>query len=94
MNELDMTTSSATEPMASAAAHLKQLVVDVLLIEDDEYRDDFGPDEIGSWDSLATVSIAGGIEQAFGIAVPADDMAAFNTIGDIKQFCRARGLAV
>ena len=87
-----MTTSSVTE--SAVEARLKQLLVDVLLIEDDEYQDGFGPDEISSWDSLATVSIAGAIEQAFGIAVPPDDMAAFNTIGDIKQFCRTRGFRV
>ena len=94
MNELDMSTSSVTGPAAPADVRLKQLVVDVLLIEDDEYQDGFGPDEIANWDSLATVSIAAAIEQAFRIPVPPDDMAAFNTIGDIKQFCRAHGLAV
>jgi acyl carrier protein len=92
MNELDMTTSSVTEP--GAAAQLKRVFAEILLIDDDDYRDEYGPDEIASWDSLATVTLAGALEKEFGIPVPADDMAAFNTIGDVKQFCRSNGINV
>jgi acyl carrier protein len=85
---------NAREGMMTAGERLKRLVIDILLIEDEEYLDANGPDEIATWDSLATVTLASAIEKAFGIPVPPDDMAAFNCIGDIKQFCRAQGLDV
>lgn len=78
----------------TAADRLKRVVIDVLLIDDEEYRDDNGPDEISSWDSLAAVMLASAIEKEFGVPVPPDEMASFNTIGDIRQFCRANGLEV
>ena len=78
----------------TAGEQLKRLVIDILLIEDEEYVDANGPDEIATWDSLATVNIASAIEKSLGVRVPADDMAAFNCIGDIKDFCRAQGLDV
>jgi acyl carrier protein len=81
-------------PTMTAAEQLKRLVIDILLIEDDEYQDANGPDEIATWDSLATVTLASAIERSFGVKVPPDDMAAFNCIGDVKQFCRAQGLNV
>ena len=92
-----MITAGSGAPLqeqATAAEHLKRLVIEVLLIEDEEYQDANGPDEIPTWDSLATVAIASAIEKSFGIRVPPDDMAAFNCIGDIREFCRAQGLDV
>ena len=86
--------SASSQEQAAAAEHLKRLVIEVLLIEDEEYQDANGPDEIATWDSLATVAIASAIEKSFGIRVPPDDMAAFNCIGDIREFCRAQGLDV
>ena len=84
----------AREQTMTAAEHLKRIVIDILLIEEDEYADAHGPDEIETWDSLATVTLASAIEKSFGVRVPPDEMAAFNCIGDIRQFCRAQGLDV
>jgi acyl carrier protein len=94
ITELDMPISSVSRrgPFADADVRLKRLIVDVLLIDDEDYRDEYGPDDIASWDSLATVRLAGAIEKEFGVTVPSDDMAAFNTIGDVKQFCRVNGI--
>lgn len=90
-----MTTPSVPgQGTAAGNVRLKRVLEEVLLIDDEEYRDDYGPDEITAWDSLATVSLAGAIEKEFGIPVPPDDMALFNTIGDIKQFCRSHGIEV
>jgi acyl carrier protein len=85
---------TARDGMMTAGEQLKRLVIDILLIEDEEYVDANGPDEIATWDSLATVNLASAIEKSLGVRVPSDDMAAFNCIGDIKDFCRAQGLDV
>jgi len=37
---------------------LRNLLVEILLIDDEQYRDENGPDTIETWDSLAMVRIA------------------------------------
>ena len=81
-------------PVGTADARLKRVVADVLLIDDDQYQDSYGPDDIDTWDSLAAVLLASALEKEFGVAVPPDDMASFATIGDIREFCRANGIDV
>lgn len=83
---------SRAEPTTTPDDRLKRVLSEVLLIDDGEYQDHYGPDEISTWDSLANVTLASAIEKEFGLPVPSDDMAAFNSIGDIKRFCRANGI--
>jgi acyl carrier protein len=45
---------------------LKELLTEILLLEDQEFRFDLGRDEVETWDSLAVVAIAAGIEETFG----------------------------
>ena len=79
------------EPMNENDSKLKSIIVDVLLIDDGEYVDDNGPDEIGTWDSLATVSIASRIDEAFGIEVTPEELTDWLCIGDIKISLREKG---
>lgn len=72
---------------------LLQILEDVLLIDESQYRDDYGPDEIETWDSLATVSIASSVEKAFGYAMDAETMAELECIGDIKEALKAGGVS-
>jgi acyl carrier protein len=78
--------------MSTPSDRLRQLICEVLLIDDDQYQDQYGPDEIDSWDSLATVRIATALNAEFGVTVEPEQMVAFNNIGDIRQFCRASGI--
>jgi acyl carrier protein len=71
---------------------LRNLLIDVLLIDEDEYRDDSGPDEISSWDSVGMVEIAVAIEQQFGYALSPDEMVGLRSIGDIKGVLRSQGI--
>ncbi len=45
---------------------LKELLTEILLLEDQEFRFDLSRDEVETWDSLAVVAIAAGIEETFG----------------------------
>lgn len=93
-----MTTSvsdrSGLDRPLTAEERLKRLVVDVLLIDDEAFQDANGPGEIETWDSLANVTLAAAVEKEFGVRVPSDDMAAFTCLGDIRRFCRSRGIDV
>ena len=71
---------------------LRNLLFEILLIDEDEYRDDYGPDEIETWDSLAMVTIASGIEKEFGHALSPEEMVSLESIGNIKNILRSRGV--
>jgi acyl carrier protein len=73
---------------------LRELLTRILLIDDDQYRDDYGPAQIGSWDSLAMVEIAGAVEAEFGRAMDPEEMVALQSIGDIKSFLRREGVDI
>ena len=73
---------------------LFQILEEVLLIDKSQFKDDFGPDEIETWDSLATVNIAAAVEKHFGFAMGPEQMAELECIGDIKEALRGGGVAL
>lgn len=78
--------------MSSNNLKLRNLLVEILLIDEDQYQDDYGPDEIETWDSLATVNIAAAVEKEFGYAMSPAEMASLKSIGDIKDALRSGGI--
>lgn len=84
--------STVSDRLSANDRKLRDLLMDVLLIEEEEYRDEYGPAEIRSWNSLATVTIATEIEKAFGHAMEPQEMVTLQSIGDIKAFLRSRGV--
>jgi len=68
---------------------LLDLLFEILLIDVDQYRDENGPDAIETWDSLAMVRIATGIEEVFGYAMTPEEMVSLDSIGDIKAILRS-----
>lgn len=71
---------------------LRRLLEDILLIDDDQYRDEFGPDEIETWDSLAMINIATAVEKEFDYAMTPEEMVSLGSIGDIKQILSGQGI--
>jgi acyl carrier protein len=71
---------------------LRDLLVETLLIDDDQYRDENGPDTIETWDSLAMVRIAAGIEEVFGYGMTPEEMVSLESIGDIKAILRSHDI--
>jgi acyl carrier protein len=72
---------------------LRRQLKDILLIGDDQYRDEYGPDEIETWDSLAMISIATAVEKEFGYAMTPEEMVSLGCIGDIKEILADRGIS-
>jgi acyl carrier protein len=75
-------------------AKLRSLLLDVFLMDEALYRDEHGPEQIASWDSLATVSMAVGVNETFGHHMTPQDVAKVKTIGDIKAYLRSKGVAI
>ena len=73
---------------------LRNLLVETLLIDDDQYRDENGPDTIETWDSLAMVRIAVGVKDTFGYDMTPEEMVSLDSIGDIKAILRSHDIAL
>lgn len=71
---------------------LKLLLTDIFMMEDEQYVDSNGPDQIEGWDSLATVSMAVALQQEFGHHMTIDEVVAIHNIGDIKSYLRSKGV--
>ncbi len=71
---------------------LRNLLVETLLIDDDQYRDENGPDTIETWDSLAMVRIAVGVAEVFGYNMTPEEMVSLESIGDIKAILRSHDI--
>ena len=71
---------------------LRNLLVETLLIEDEQYRNENGPDTIETWDSLAMIRIAVGVEEAFGYKMTPEEMVSLDSIGDIKAILRSHDI--
>lgn len=79
--------------MSADDRKLKEILVEVLLIDDAQYRDDYGPDQIETWDSLATVRIASAVETSFRYSMTPEEMVSLNLIGDIKRILQQHRIA-
>ncbi len=71
---------------------LKNLLVDVFLLEPSEFRPDLTRNEIDSWDSLGVVSMAVGIEETFGHHLTPEEATGVKSVQDIMNILRARGV--
>ena len=71
---------------------LRNLLVEILLIDDNQYRDENGPDTIETWDSLAMVRIAVEVEEAFGYNMTPEEMVSLDSIGDIKAILQSHDI--
>jgi acyl carrier protein len=70
------------------------LLEDILLIDESQYQDEYGPDEIETWDSLATINIANAIEKEFGYSMSPEEIVSLETIGDIKTVLISKGIEI
>lgn len=72
---------------------LKQLLTDVYLLDASEYRLDLRPDEIDTWDSLGTVSMAVGIQETFGYHLTPDEANSIQSIQQIIDILESKGIS-
>lgn len=73
---------------------LKQLVMDVLLLDDDEYRIDLAREDVETWDSLGVVSIAVGIDEVFGYHPTPEEATGIHSVTDIIELLASKGIEV
>lgn len=76
----------------SNRAKLKQLMLDVFLLDDTEFRFDLRRSEIDTWDSLGVVSLAVGVHQTFGYHPTPEEATGLAGVADVIALLEARGI--
>lgn len=82
------TTIAATENREK----LKQLLLDVFLIAEDEFSFDLTRDRLDTWDSLGVVSLAVAIEEAFGYHMSQAEAVAIRGVPELVALLRSKGI--
>ncbi len=72
---------------------LKDLVIEVLLLEEGEFRFDLMKSEVDTWDSLAVLALAIGIEESFGYHMRPEEAVAIRGIQDIIKVLESKGIS-
>jgi len=72
---------------------LKALLIDILLLEDSEFRFDLMRKDIETWDSLAIVAIGVGIQETFGYHMTPKEAVALKGVPDIINTLESKGIS-
>ena len=71
---------------------LKGLLIDVFLLDESEFRFDLRREDIGTWDSLGTVSLAVGLQDVFGHHLSPAEAVGLASVEDIVAILRSKGV--
>ncbi len=72
---------------------LKELLVDVFLLSEEEFRFDLKREEIATWDSMGTVSMAVGVQETFGYHMTPDEAVGVAGVEDIIRILVENGIS-
>ena len=71
---------------------LRDLLIDVLLLNDKEFTFDLRRNQVETWDSLAIVAIAAGIDETFGYHFDSDEAVGLTGVRDIVRILEREGI--
>lgn len=72
---------------------LKRLLIDIFLLAESEFRFDLKRDEIVTWDSLGTVSMAVGVQETFGHHFTPAEAMGVEGVQDIMRILETKGIS-
>ena len=72
---------------------LKKLLMDIVLLTEDDFSFDLTRDNIMTWDSLGTVSMAVGVQETFGYHFTPEEAMQVTSIPDIMRLLESKGIA-
>jgi len=71
---------------------LRQLVLDVFLIDENDFRFELTRDDVDTWDSLGVVSLAVGAHETFGYHMTPSEAAGIHNLGDVIALLEEHGV--
>lgn len=72
---------------------LQDLLLDVLLLDPGEFRFDLKRAEVRTWDSLAVVAVAVGVDEVFGYHFSPEEAAGVKGVDDIMCILETKGIS-
>ena len=72
---------------------LRDLLMDVLLLSEQEFSFELRRDQVETWDSLAVVAIAAGIDETFGYHFTPDEAVGLTGVRDIMKILEREGIS-
>ena len=78
--------------MRGNLSKLSDLLIDVFLLEPEEFSIELTKEEIDTWDSLGTVAMAVGIEDEFGYHFTPEEATGIGSILEIIQLLDSKGI--
>ena len=72
---------------------LQELLEDILLLDDGDYNLDLHRDAVETWDSMATVAIAIGIEEVFHHHPLEEEAIGLESVRHIVAFLEGKGVS-
>ncbi|MFW9904538.1 MAG: acyl carrier protein [Candidatus Thorarchaeota archaeon] len=72
----------------------EDIISKILLLENEQIKDDISRDELELWDSMTHLALVSELEQAFDIILSDEDVTEIKTIGDIKKTLNKFGINV
>ena len=73
---------------------LRELILDVFLLDESEFSFDLKREDVKTWDSLGVVSLAVGIEETFGYHPTPDEAVAIRSVADIVALLERKGVTL
>jgi acyl carrier protein len=83
----------AAATLTTNTEKLKDLLVDVFLIDPSEFHPDLKREQIETWDSLGIVSLAVGVQETFGYHFTQDEAIGVTGVREIIAILEARGIS-
>lgn len=72
---------------------LQELLLDVFLLDPSEFRFDLKREEIKTWDSMAVVAIAVGVDETFGYHFTPEEATSVMGVEDIIRILESKGIS-
>lgn len=89
-----MATTTVESANAGAnRAKLQELLVDVFLLEEEEFSFELSQDDISTWDSLSIVSMAVGVYETFGYHMSPEEATSISSVPALISLLEQKGLS-
>ena len=72
---------------------LRELLMDVFLIDESEYSLEMSQENVDTWDSLGLVSMAVGVEETFGYHFSQEEALSIKKVQDIVDTLTTKGIS-
>jgi len=72
---------------------LSDLLLDIFLLEPEEFSFDLTREDVETWDSLAVVSVAVGVKETFGYHFTPEEATSVARVQDIIDLLESKGIS-